>query len=489
MTDFTNDLTRLIASRDFSQVRTEIADLDTQQWIDEMLSPDVISIFRDAIANRNLEGLSALMHNQFRNARFGTQRHDDYLERERNINELIAKSVSIPRAPTGGVVSQQPQIILEALDLDRTFFDITEKEISERFNQVAGDDDIVELAEILIARRNRGFEILDPIWSNVLPHVPSILHDMPTTDINRMPNNLWLGVFMEMVWDKDHEAVSEMIYELDEDVRRNLLLSPVYNRVLSEANDYEDVKTALVVYNARQEIDIPQQSTDEELFGNELMYDDIATLITTYTSSHFRAMIFSNEGIAAFADKITADDDDDEVEVVKMVLNALKNNEDRLTLLTTILEDGSTLFDRNDEPEMAQAMLDSLTPENQTALILSESGKTAFDWMVRQEQIDSVNLMLGRLSSNEQRQELIESLSEDLEEIFNNLTTTTEELELPDSEINPTEVEVSFYEETKDESEIPSVHVLRPRTPEENQPRKSQRLDNNNGEGGPGRDL
>jgi len=457
MTEFTDNLKGLANRRNFSQVRADISALamDVDKWKEEMLTGEVYSMVKDAAKNSDIEKISAILHNPYKytdRSQLSDQRNLRVKSFEEAFSELVANSMTITisdiqRRELGGRLPAAARSLGEALDWDEKIYLITDDEIRGMTLDLKALEDsdeqnqgYKELASILIGRRSRGLDIPTDIWDNAFPQMPTILQEEkwprkinPDGSLSEnlrpvAPDNLWSGVFLETAWQQIGSVVTKMLYSLDEDVRGKFAASGVCSWAIEDANEYDGHEVAQAIQDVRNKFGIEIQDQSEEvMFANDIVYselEDIQFIIANNTPGRIRDLLLSEEVKEGFGRLLIFRDNNVE-QIVVMLLSVLTDENDRLFLLTEELNDGFPFAiaadSNNDErsSSLLKAMLEQLSPENQQLLILggeggeSESiGFAAFEGAVMHDNIESAKLLLSYLPYIEQKQTLINSVTQ-----------------------------------------------------------------------------
>jgi hypothetical protein len=553
MTEFTDNLKSLANRRNFAEVRASLYELstDVDRWKEEMLTGEIYSMVKDAAKNSDIEKVSAILHNPYKNidkSQFSDQQRLRVKSFEEAFDELVGNSApitfsDIQRREMGKSLPAAARSFGEALEWDEKIYSITDDEIRKVAVDLQALEDsdeknqgYKELASILIGRRSRGFEIPNDIWNEAFPQMPDILEEEkwpkktnPDGSLSENlrpvePDNLWSGVFLEMVWQNIQPVVTQMLYSLDEDIRNEFVASGVCSWAIEDANEHDGHGIAQIIQDIRNESGIEiQDQSEEDMFANDITYsqvEDIEFIIANSAPEKIRDLLLSEDGREGFGGMLTTRTDNIE-QVVSMLLNALTDEDDILFLLTEEIGGGLPLAiaaeSSNDEQSSAilKAMLDQLSPENQQLLILDGeeeeyegAGLEAFKWTVRNNNIESAQLLLSYLPDVEQQQALInrvteeallQNMSPEMREIFDNILegqelSGSDRESLEDDDMEQSDSGQNFdYEafenmlndlvnDPPEPNAIPSTSTARPRSPtEEDRDAKRQRGGGNEG--------
>ncbi len=288
MSEFINLLNKLLNYRNFAQIREEVANLNPQNWAEEITSPEGKRILKLALKNSDLEALSAIFFNPYENAVAGTEAYRLKEQRQLIIDEELKNL--IPKASLDNMflgrirIPEEAKTISEMMIWNEKLLSLSNPEaLQEEILALEGlsekekDIRMEGLARILIGLRNRNQDIEVDHWDAVFIDMPAILAENPWRK-SSLPDDLWRGVFMEMVMQGRHADVESMLLSLNEDIRRDFIEQGGCSWALEEAEnqELEEVTEAIEMVCEELEIDLEvlysYLSDDDQIRGDSFIF-------------------------------------------------------------------------------------------------------------------------------------------------------------------------------------------------------------------------
>jgi hypothetical protein len=232
-----------------------------------------------------------------------------------------------------------------------------------------------------------------------------------------------------LIYDEDPIAIRNFILETlpEEQVRQDFILGNQAVELFREADNENKIASAQAILDLLPNVDLQRQFLERVGTIHEGERDNahsIFSLVLTYGSVELVQqeidnpryelldLILDEGGTNGFIDAVNFH----KQEVVDIILRSLESQNDRITLINTIFEGISNNFGEDqDAANMVETILDVLDSEHQRILVLSQIGGQAFESMVSNDHINTVNLMLASLENDEQRQDLVSRIDRNTE--------------------------------------------------------------------------
>lgn len=272
--------------------------------------------------------------------------------------------------------------------------------------------------------------------------------------------------------------------------RNNFILGEVGVRLFKEADENGYVLSVQALHDL-----LPNQESQRRLLAlvatnpNDISLDNERSLfekIIVYGSTDLLRseiqdaniasldLILCEKGVSGFEDAVNFN----KIETVQVLIQALESQDDRVRLIKTMFGEVSDSFvDPLEVRNMLLTLLEELNPEKQKDLILGEVGIDAFERMVINDQVDSVNLVLNYLD-NDQKMDLVSSIDRSIEHESPAMRVILDDLSQESSSVSSDGSELGSYNSGNEvssdydnemssgsEGETPSNLVKRPRSP------------------------
>jgi hypothetical protein len=272
--------------------------------------------------------------------------------------------------------------------------------------------------------------------------------------------------------------------------RNNFILGEVGVRLFKEADENGYVLSVQALHDL-----LPNQESQRQLLAlvatnpNDISLDNERSLfekIVVYGSTDLLRseiqdaniasldLILCEKGVSGFEDAVNFN----KIETVQVLIQALESQDDRVMLIKTMFGEVSDSFvDPLEVRNMLLTLLEELNPEKQKDLILGEVGIDAFERMVINDQVDSVNLVLNYLD-NDQKMDLVSSIDSSIEHESPAMRVILDDLSQENSSVSSDGSELGSYNSGNEvssdydnemssgsEGETPSNRVKLPRSP------------------------